>query len=135
SLQPLLGAFRRKDNTRFRILMGAEADVMDRLIEAPCDDALSLARRVMLDADGQVKEPWVTRFRALGRERVFQEVQVQSLLPQVQKAYSLAEEFGFHSERAVALFFDILVQNGGVPPLVRMQYEQDLHAGEGSLGR
>jgi hypothetical protein len=135
SLQPLLAAFRRKDGTRFRTLMGTGAGVMDRLIAAPCDDALALARRVVLDADGQVKEPWVTRFHALGREQVFQEVQVQSLLPQVQKAYSLAEEFGFRSERAVALFFDILVQNGGISPLVRMQYEEDLQDGERSLGR
>src|SRR5215831_9853495 len=37
SLQPLLAAFRRKDGTRFRTLMGTGAGVMDRLIAAPCD--------------------------------------------------------------------------------------------------
>jgi hypothetical protein len=89
----------------------------------------------MLDADGQVQEPWLTRFRALGHERAFQEVQVQSLLPHVQKACRLAEAFGYHSERAIALFFDILVQNGGIPPLVRTQYEQDIQEGEYFLGR
>ncbi len=135
SLQPLLEAFRRKDNARFRTIMETDADFMEQVIEAPCNEAPSLARRVLLDADGQVKEPWITRFRALGRERVFQEIQVQYMLPQVQKAYSLADEFGFHSERAVALFFDILVQNGGIPPLVRTQYEQDIQDSERSLGR
>jgi hypothetical protein len=89
----------------------------------------------MLDADGQVREPWVARFRALGQEQIFQEVQIQYLLPQVQKAYSLADEFDFHSERAVALFFDILIQNGGIPSMVRIQYEQDVLDGERSLGR
>ncbi len=135
SLQPLLEAFRRKDNARFRTIMETDADFMEQVIEAPCNEAPSLARRVLLDADGQVKEPWITRFHALGRERVFQEIQVQYMLPQVQKAYSLADEFGFHSERAVALFFDILVQNGGIPALVRTQYEQDLQDIERSLGR
>jgi len=135
SLQSLLEAFRRKDNGRFRAIMETDADFMEQVIEAPCDEALSLARLVMLDADGQVQEPWITHFHALGRERVFQEVQVRYMLPQVQKAYSLADEFGFHSERAVALFFDILVQNGGIPPLVRTQYEQDIQDSERSLGR
>ncbi len=135
SLQPLLEAFRRKDNARFRTIMETDADFMEQVIEAPCNEAPSLARRVLLDADGQVKEPWITRFHALGRERMFQEIQVQYMLPQVQKAYSLADEFGFHSERAVALFFDILVQNGGIPALVRTQYEQDLQDIERSLGR
>jgi hypothetical protein len=135
SLQPLLEAFRRKDNARFQTIMETDADFMEQVIEAPCNEAPSLARRVLLDADGQVQEPWITRFRALGRERVFQEIQVQYMLPRVQKAYSLADEFGFHSERAVALFFDILVQNGGIPPLVRTQYEQDIQDIERSLGR
>jgi len=135
SLQPLLAAFRRRDDARFRAIMETEADFVEQLIGAPCDEALSLARRVMLDTDGQVQEAWITRFHTLGRERVFQEVQVQYLLPHVQKAYSLAEAFGFHSERAVALFFDILVQNGGIPPLVRTQYEQDIQEGEHFLGR
>jgi hypothetical protein len=135
SLQALLEAFRRKDNARFRAIMETDADFMEQVIEAPCDEAPTLARLVMLDADGQVQEPWLTHFHALGRERVFQEVQVRYMLPQVQKAYSLADEFGFHSERAVALFFDILVQNGGIPPLVRTQYEQDIQDSERSLGR
>jgi hypothetical protein len=135
SLQPLLAAFRRKDNVRFHAILDTDADFVEQLIEAPCDEAPSLARRVILDVEGQVQEPWLTRFRALGRERVFQEVQVQHLLPHIQKAYRLAEEFGFHSERAVALFFDILVQNGGIPSLVRTLYEQDIQEGEHSLGR
>jgi hypothetical protein len=135
SLQPLLTAFLRKDPPRFRAIMDTGVDFVEQLLAAPCEEALSLARRVMLDADGQVQEPWLTRFRALGHERAFQEVQVQSLLPHVQKACRLAEAFGFHSERAVALFFDILVQNGGIPPLVRTQYEQDIQEGEYFLGR
>lgn len=135
SLQPLLEAFRRKNNACFRAIMETDADFMEQMIAAPCNEASSLARRVLLDADGQVKEPWITRFRALGRERVFQEIQVRYMLPQVQKAYSLADEFGFHSERAVALFFDILVQNGGIPLLVRTQYEQDVQDIESFLGR
>jgi hypothetical protein len=135
SLQPLLRAFRDKDRTRFRAVMEAGAVFIERLIAAPCDEAPLLARRVLLDEKGQVKEPWVTRFRALGRTRVFREVQIKYLLPQVQKAYRLADEFGFHSERAVALFFDILIQNGGIPPGVRAQYEQDLQDVERLLGR
>ena len=135
SLQQLLDAFRRRDNARFHLIMEPETEVVERLIDSPCAQALSLARRVMLDADGQVREPWVARFRALGQEQIFQEVQIQYLLPQVQKAYSLADEFDFHSERAVALFFDILIQNGGIPSMVRIQYEQDVLDGERSLGR
>jgi hypothetical protein len=135
SLQQLLDAFRRRDNARFHLIMEPETKVVERLIDSSCAQALSLARRVMLDADGDVKEPWVARFRALGQEPIFQEVQIQHLLPQIQKAYSLADEFEFHSERAVALFFDILIQNGGIPAMVRIQYEQDVLDGERSLGR
>lgn len=135
SLQPLLQAYRRKDNDRFRALMEDGADFMEELLTASCDEAPTLARREMLDEEGKVQEPWISRFRALGREPVFQEVQIAHLLPHVQKAYALADKFGFHSERAVALFFDILIQNGSIPQSVRAQYEQDKREAEHSLGR
>lgn len=135
SLQPLLQAYRRKDPTLFRTLMEDGADFMDDLLAASCDEAPTLARQVMLDEEGKVQEPWVSRFQALGREPAFQEVQIAFLLPYVQKARALADKFGFHSERAVALFFDILIQNGSIPQSVRAQYEQDLREAEHSLGR
>jgi len=135
SLQPLLQAYRRKDPTLFRSLMEDGADFMDNLLVASCDEAPTLARQVMLDEEGKVQEPWVSRFQALGREPTFQEVQIVFLLPYVQKAHALADKFGFHSERAVALFFDILIQNGSIPQSVRAQYEQDLREAERSLGR
>ncbi|MGH7964985.1 MAG: hypothetical protein ACRERD_24750 [Candidatus Binatia bacterium] len=135
SLQPLLRAFRHKDEARFRAIMEDGADFMKELLAAPCDEAPALAQRVMLDGEGDVKESWISRFRALGHEPAFQEVQLSYLLPHVQKAYALAEKFGFHSERAVALFFDILIQNGSIPRSVWAQYEHDKQEAERSLGR
>lgn len=135
SLQPLLRAFREKDPRRFRAAMEDGAEFIERLLAAPCDQAPALARRVLLNRKGQVRERWLNRFRALGRTRTFQEVQIEFLLPYVHKAYRLADEFGFHSERAIALFFDIVIQNGSIPAGVRAQYEQDLREAKRRLGR
>lgn len=135
SLQPLLRAFRERDPQRFQHIMQDGARFMERLLAAPCDEGVRLARQELLTRRGQVREHWLARFRALGRTQVFQEVQLQFLLPYVRKAYRLAEEFGFHSERAIALFFDIVIQNGSIPTSVRTQYEQDLQEAERHLGR
>lgn len=135
TLQPLLRAFQEKDPRQFRASLGDGATFIERLLASSCEKAVTLARREFLTRKGQVKERWLNRFRALGRIHAFQEVQLQFLLPYVQKAYRLADEFGFHSERAIALFFDIIIQNGGIPTSVRAQYTQDLQEAQRRLRR
>lgn len=135
TLQPLLRAFREKDPRQFRASMEEGAGFIERLLASSCEKAVILARREFLTRKGQVKERWRNRFRTLGRIRAFQEVQLQFLLPYMQKAYRLADEFGFHSERAIALFFDIIIQNGGIPTSVRARYAQDVQEAQRRLRR
>jgi len=68
---------------------------------------------------------WRDRFRALGLREEFQSIQVQHSRRYYQSAVKLAGLYGLTSERAVALMFDIKVQNGGISAAVRSQIERD----------
>lgn len=66
--------------------------------------------------DGAVlwAEPWVSRFRAAGREPRLQAVQLRQAKegPYFQAALASARELGFVTERSVALMMDTAVQQG-----------------------
>ncbi|HXG22134.1 MAG TPA: hypothetical protein VNN62_24020 [Methylomirabilota bacterium] len=135
TLQPLLRAFQRTDPARFARSLEGGTEVIETLMAAPCEEAPRLARRLLLDEEGRVPDPWVERFRSLGRERVFQAIQLSSLRPSIREASRLAQALGLHSERAVALCFDIVIQNGGIPRSVRAQYLHDVRKATRELGR
>jgi len=70
--------------------------------------------RSIEDVRKRVQEPWLGMFRALGRTAECQQIQIELSLDQQRRARKLAQEYGLTSQRALALMFDILVQNGGI---------------------
>src|SRR5438128_3433125 len=73
-----------------------------------------------------LNEPWKGHFKTLGRQPLFQDVQVESAIRLFNSARALCRDFGLLSARAVALMFDIKVQNGSISKLVKEQIKLDL---------
>jgi hypothetical protein len=59
-------------------------------------------------------EPWNGMFKTLGRTPEFQAIQVRYAEGLRQTAVTMCRSFGLGSERALALMFDICVQNGAI---------------------
>jgi hypothetical protein len=72
-----------------------------------------------------VIEPWKGHFKTLGRQQLFQDIQVQFAKRLFTDAITLCSDFGLVSSRAAALMFDIKVQNGSISDLVKAQIEGD----------
>jgi len=108
TLGVLLGEFQKADPARFVRVFGAQATRMLSLAEA---GSLSAIHGVYL-----WQEPWVSRFRAAGRDPVF--IAVQNRLAREDKhfrgAVLAAKALGVETERSMALMYDTAVQQGPV---------------------
>jgi hypothetical protein len=125
SLQELLRQYRAADEIQFRKVFGDGTEQLERIIEAPTQEALDWARSIQ-DAQHNIEEPWKSRFLGLGLVRAFQDVQISQLERLFRRAIVQADEFGVRSERALALLFDIIVQNGPISEVVRAQIHSDI---------
>jgi len=81
--------------------------------------------RSIQDPGKRVQEPWRGQFKALGRRPEFQEIEVAHAQQLLQRARGMCPQYGVQSERAVALMFDILTQNGSISSAVKAQIMND----------
>jgi hypothetical protein len=81
--------------------------------------------RSIQDPARRVKEPWRGQFKALGRRPEFQEIEVAHAERLFQRARGMCQEYEVQSERAVALMFDILTQNGSISSAVKARIVGD----------
>lgn len=77
--------------------------------------------------------PWNAHFAALGSAPEFQAVEVNSAARMYQSGLTLCKTYQVNSERAAALMFDIMVQNGGISSAVQALIMQDHQALDPSL--
>ena len=103
------------------------APVLLEVLQAEREDQLAWARSIQDDRH-VVAEPWRGLWRSLGRRLECHELQVTFAARLYRAAEELCAEYGLWSERAVALMFDIKVQNGSIKPITRRQIEQDFRA-------
>jgi hypothetical protein len=106
NLGVLLAEMQRTDPQRFAATFGTDWQAL-----------LYVTARSSLEPVGGVvlwREPWVSRFKAAGRDPVF--IDVQNRLARqghhFQGALQAAAVFGVWTERALALFYDTAVQQG-----------------------
>ncbi len=71
-------------------------------------------------------EPWKGLFKTLGRNEAFQNIQIKYSSETFQRAIELCREFGVWSERALALMFDVVVQNGSISNETRKKINGDI---------
>ena len=88
---------------------------------------LAFARRIQ-DPRCRLYEPWHGMFRALGRTPECQQVQLAHAARYLERARSLCDRFEVRSCRALALMFDIVVQNGSIAPEVAARIKADVDA-------
>jgi hypothetical protein len=126
SLQPLLQKMNREHPKRLKEIFHEHYPVLQAMLKADREEQLAWARSIQDPRRFVLHEPWRGLFKTLGRCEEFQEIQVEAAGQLYQSALDLCRDYGVWSERAVALMFDIKVQNGSISRLVKAQIEQEV---------
>ncbi len=105
-------------------IFGDRAAPLVAMLTQPRAAQLAWARSIQ-DAHHNVYEPWKTAFLRLGATPEFQAIQLAHAERIHQKAWGLCKRFGVTSERALALMFDICVQNGSIASDVETKIRAD----------
>ena len=124
SLQPLF----RKLDQRFPGLLDEvfheHAAEWRMVLEKPKAEQLAWARSIQ-SPKSVLFDPWKGLLKAIGQRPECQEVQCEYVKDVFNKALKLCRTYRVVTERAVALFFDIVTQNGSIHPTTRQLIEQD----------
>ena len=125
SLQPLLKEMNAQHSDLLKDIFDDEYETLIEVLEDGYDDQMEWVRSIQHPIRHYLYEPWRGYFKTLGRTEEFQDIQARHSLALYQKALGLCKEYDLRSERAVALMFDIKVQNGSIRKGVRLQIQQD----------
>src|SRR5262249_14694929 len=124
SLQPLLNSMVQSQLDLSQQIFGTNYPELLQVLRSPLEDQLGWARSIQ-DRRFRIAEPWRGQFKALGRTPQFQQIERQFSDRLHQDALALCRQYELWSQRAVALMFDIRVQNGSISPLTQAQIERD----------
>ena len=124
SLQPLLERVNAQHGPLVEEIFDDHCDEFRVMLDSSRSDQMQWARSIQ-DTRHRIVEPWRGMFKTLGRREEYRQIQVEAASHLFEDALRLCHEFGLRSERAVALMFDIRVQNGSIQPLTAAQIRQD----------
>lgn len=125
TLQPLLTEMDRAHPAVMEEVFGDRCGTLRAVLSAEREEQLAWARSIQDPMRFRVNEPWRGLFRTLGRRDEFQAIQLKAAARLAERATALRRTLGVRSERGQALLFDIVVQNGGIGPVVLAQIEED----------
>jgi len=125
TLQPLLAAMDKSHPDVVENVFGPHADELRAMIASSHDDQLTWARSIQDRQRFILIEPWRGLLKSLGRSDEFQAIEVDAARQIYQDALEWCREYEVQSERAVALMFDIRVQNGSISNITRSQIQRD----------
>lgn len=114
TLQPLLNEMVTAHEPVVRGIFHDHFDGLQDMLASPRSLQLQWARELQDPSRHAVFEPWKGLLQALGRTPEFQAIQVEHASALHAAAQNLCVRFGVSSERAIALMFDIRVQNGSI---------------------
>jgi len=126
TLQPLLGEMNRRHPKVVKDVFHEYHPVLKAVLEAGRADQLAWARSIQDPRRFVIHEPWRGLLKTLGRREEFQDIQVKAADRLYRSALALCRTYRVRSERAVALMFDIKVQNGSISEVVQAQIEADV---------
>ncbi len=89
------------------------------------DQQIAWAKSIQDPAHFGVFEPWRGMFQALGRTAEYQSIQASHAASILQSAKAMCARFGVTTDRAVALLFDICVQNNSISAATAAAIEAD----------
>jgi hypothetical protein len=124
SLQPLLQKMNSAHPDLVESIFGQNYPDFKVMLEAPKSAQLEWARSIQNVKHVPI-EPWKGQLKTLGRQQLFQDIQVQFATRLFKDAIAQCRDFGLRSSRAVALMFDITVQNGSISELVKAQIKAE----------
>jgi hypothetical protein len=114
TLQPLLQQMFEQHTDLARSIFHENFDVLAKLGSADTSTQLAFARSIQIEF--QLIEPWRGMLLTLGRTPEFQAIQSEAADGAFKRALQLCEQYSLTSERAAALMFDIVTQNGSIVP-------------------
>lgn len=126
SLQPLLKEMLEQHKAVAVGIFGPQLDALHQALSADQDELMEFARSVQHPVKHTVFEPWRGLARSLGRTPEFQVIQARHSREKFESGLQMCMEYGLNSERAAALMFDIVVQNGSIGGVVRAQILSDI---------
>ena len=132
TLQPLLAQMNENHPDELAQIFGPNIDALRTMLGESRDEQLLWARSIQDPIRHVLFEPWLALFKTLGRTQEFQDIETQSAASIFQVATALCNEYDVSSQRAVALMFDIKVQNGGIKSWVKSQIQSDLDQLDGN---
>jgi hypothetical protein len=121
SLQPLLRQMFDQHAATAEQIFQSNLSILREALNSGKEDLMTFVRSIQHPLKHYLYEPWLGMFKSLGRTEEYQRIQVEHAQLLYQAAVDLCSDYGLWSERAVALMFDIKVQNGSISSLVKAQ--------------
>jgi hypothetical protein len=133
TLQPMFRQIDSEHPDVVRQVMGPGYDDFHAMLSKSQSEQMAWARAKQTDK--KWTDPWKSRFKALGRTPEMQQIEVDGAHARYQKGLELVQAYGLWSERAAALMFDIVVQNGSIKDATKQQILADFANVSPSLSR
>ena len=128
SLQPLLKEMIKVHPRIIKQIFGTNYKVLIETLNSDKEEIMFFARSIQHPMKYFIYEPWRGMFKSLGRTEEYQAIQVKYASGLYDDALRLCKLYELWSERAVALMFDIKVQNGSISRRVQSQILSDYSA-------
>jgi Putative peptidoglycan binding domain len=133
TLQPLLRDFEHANPGVIDSIFGDYAAELRAVLAAPKDDQLQWARSIQ-NARFAIAEPWHGYFKTLGRHPLFIQAETAAAAAVTQRGRTLCVQLHLSSQRALALAFDVVTQDGGISDLVRSGIDRAVRGLSSQLG-
>jgi hypothetical protein len=124
TLQPLLQIMVERHPGLMEDIFSDCLPALRRLLIADRCEVLAFARTIQ-NPRFRLHEPWRGMFLTLGHTAECQQAQIEAASRYVDEAARLCARFQVSSSRALALMFDIAVQNGTIPDAVASLIDRD----------
>lgn len=125
SLQPLLQKMISSHQSVIAGIFGADFAELQRMLAMTSKAEQVAWAAGIQSAKFSVNQPWRGYFVALGQTAEYQAIESDSAAAVYAKGLGFCRQFGLKSERAAALMFDIVTQNGSINAAVAAQINSD----------
>ncbi len=133
TLQPLLTEMIRTYPLVLEQIFNEHYPELQATLGADREAQLAWARSIQAPPWRHLIEPWQGYFKTLGRRPECQDLELTYAQRYYDRGLALCKTFDVQSERAVALMFDISVQNGGIKEPVTTRIKRDFAALDSGL--
>ncbi|HEY3783136.1 MAG TPA: peptidoglycan-binding domain-containing protein [Fimbriimonadaceae bacterium] len=125
TLQPLIQEMDQQNSSIIDEYFGANAATLRQALGESLQQQLSWLNTIQ-DSGFHIQQPWHDQFSALGYDPAFQQIEVQAAQQRYNAAVGWCSTYNVTSERAVALMFDINVQDGSISQATQQLIQQDI---------